>query len=53
MALAKQGTFVKANTKSNHIGQKPGGGTVKGGGTFDGKTPSPKPGNPVKIKTKR
>lgn len=53
MAIAKQGSFVKATVKPNHVASKPGGGTVKGGGTFAGKTPSPKPGNPVKIKTSR
>lgn len=53
MALAKQGTFAKAPSKDNHIAKKPGGGVIKGGGISTGKTPSPKPGNPVKIKTSR
>ena len=53
MAIAKQGSYVKAPVKGNDVGGKSGGGVVKGGGTFAGKTPSPKPGNPVKIKTSR
>jgi len=53
MPLGKQGRHAPAPKKDNHIGKKPGGGVIKGGGTHDGKTPSPKPGNSVKFKTSR
>lgn len=54
MGIGKQGGHVKATVKPNHVSTKHGGGKGPAGGqVIMGKTPSPKPGNKLNIKTSR